>query len=144
MFERIIYVSRAAPGISARDTYEIIRVSHNRNRQFGLTGALILLDGYFLQVLEGDGRGVRQRFAAISADTCHSGLEVRQRTFLRRLAFPDEWMAFRSGTEIAPAIKEAFDYLPGFPTHRFEADKLLAFALACCQPHAESRAAATA
>jgi hypothetical protein len=119
MSERIIYVSRAAPGISARDTYDIVRVSHNRNRQFGLTGALILLDGWFLQVLEGDTRSLGLRFAAISADIRHCELEVRQHVVTQRPAFPDEWMAFRSGTEIATATKEALGYMAGFPAHSF-------------------------
>jgi hypothetical protein len=139
MFERVIYVSRAAAGISARDTYEIIRVSHNRNRQFRLTGVLILLDGWFLQVLEGDGHSVRQRLDVIATDPRHCGMEVRQHIGIRRLAFPDEWMAYRSGDEIEATTKQDFGYLPGFPACHFGVEKLLAFAQACCGPQAESR-----
>jgi hypothetical protein len=138
MFERVIYVSRAAAGVSARDTYEIIRVSHNRNRQFRLTGVLILLDGWFLQVLEGEGRSVRQRFAVIAADTRHCGVEVRRHIRTQRLAFPEEWMAYRSGEEIAATTKQDFGYLPGFPACHFGVEKLLAFAQVCCRPQAES------
>ena len=50
MHDRLVYVSRAALGIGAGEAYDNIRVSHNRNSRYGLTGALILFDGHFLQV----------------------------------------------------------------------------------------------
>jgi hypothetical protein len=68
MLERIVYVSKACKELGARDAYEITRVAHNRNSRCGLTGALIMLDGHFLQVLEGDGFHLDQRLAAIRSD----------------------------------------------------------------------------
>jgi hypothetical protein len=50
-------------------------------------------------------------------------------------------MAFRGSNEIAAATKEAFGHLAGWPATRFDDDKLLAFALACCQTPAEGCAA---
>ncbi len=141
MTERIVYVSRAAPGIAARDAYDIIRVSHNRNSKLGLTGALIFLDGHFLQVLEGDRFRVRERLAAISADPRHSGLELRQTAAAPVRAFADDWMALRLGDGISEATRQAFGYVPGFPPERFNADQLVAFAQACCRDHAVGQAA---
>lgn len=106
MFERTIYANRAATGISERSACEIILGSHNGNRQVGVAGVLISLDGCFLQVLEGDGRTVRQRFAVIAGDRRRSGLGMLQHGVALRLAFPDEWVAFRSSTEIAAATEE--------------------------------------
>lgn len=135
MHERIVYVSRAAPGIVARDAYDIIRVSHNRNSQFGLTGALIFLDDYFLQVLEGEGYVMHSRFEAIQADSRHRELVVRQQRTPCRPTFPGEWMALRHGDDISDATKRAHGYMPGFSSECFDGDRLVAFALACCREH---------
>ena len=137
MFERVIYVSRATPGVDAGSVYDIIRVSHNRNSRFGLTGALIFLDGYFLQVLEGDGFQVRDRFSVIAADPRHTDVVLRQSARMPHLTFATEWMALRQGVDILQATKQAFGYAPGFPADRFDADKLAAFTLACCTAYGE-------
>jgi len=136
MSERIVYTSRAAPGVGPREAYDIIRVSHNRNSHYGLTGALILLDDHFLQVLEGDGYALRERYAVIAADPRHTGVSMRQAMTTARPTFPDEWMALRHGDGITDATRRAFGYAPGFPATQFDGDKLVAFALACCREHA--------
>ena len=65
MYQRFVYVSQAAPGLGARDTYDIIRVATKRNSQLCLTGALLFLDGYFVQLLEGQPHQVQSRFDRI-------------------------------------------------------------------------------
>jgi hypothetical protein len=139
MYERIVYVSRAAPGIGARDAYDIIRVSHNRNGRYGMTGALLLVDGHFLQVLEGDGFRIRERYARIATDPRHTDVELRQSRRIQQLSFVGEWMALRHDDEIAPHTREAHGYAPGFPTDHFDGDRLVAFAVACCSAHAQSQ-----
>jgi len=133
MIERVIYVSRAQAGIGARDAYEIIRVSHNRNSRFGLTGALILLDGYFLQVLEGERIHLDQRLAAIHADRRHEHIEVRCREPIDEAAFAGDWMALQLGDGVSTSLREQFRYEPGFPCEHFDAAALLRFAQACCR-----------
>ena len=96
MHEQLVYVSRAAPDIDAQSAYDIIRVSHNRNSKHGLTGALILMDGYFLQVLEGHRHPLRERFAIIAADPRHIDVNVRQSTAVSERIFPDEWRSAES------------------------------------------------
>ena len=135
MRERLVYVSCAAPGIGAREAYDIIRVSHNRNSRHGLTGALILIDNHFLQVLEGDGFRVRERYARIATDPRHTQVQLRQSAVIQQLSFADDWMALRHDDEIAQATRDAHAYAPGFPSDRFDGDRLVAFALACCRAH---------
>lgn len=132
MFERLVYVSRAAPGVGARDCYDIIRVAHNRNSQFGLTGALLLLDGHFVQVLEGDRHRVRERFRVIATDARHTAVELRQSLASDTPLFPQDWMALRSEAEIAPAVKARFGYRPGLPASQFDGERIAAFVQACC------------
>lgn len=137
MYERLVYVSRAAASVKAPDAYDIIRVSLNRNSRYGLTGALILIDGYFLQVLEGDTYQVRERFERIATDARHTDVELRQSARIPHLGFADEWMALRHDDEVTHAVRDAFGYAPGFPADRLDGDRLVAFALACCRAQAE-------
>ena len=53
MLERIVQVSRAAETLRLEDVYDIIRTAHPANRLAGLSGGLILVDGWFAQVIEG-------------------------------------------------------------------------------------------
>ena len=132
MLERIVYVSRCAPGVTDQDVYDIIRTSHNRNSQRGLTGGLLFIDQHFVQVLEGDRYFVRERYQSIATDIRHAHVELRQTVRPQTLIFPGEWMALRSGHEIPPAIKAQFGYEPGLPAERFSAERVVNFVLACC------------
>lgn len=132
MIERIVYVSRAAPGIGLPQAYDIIRTAHNRNRQHHLTGALILIDGHFLQVLEGDRWRLRERFARITADPRHTQLQVRMQGMVAQPTFAGEWMALRHGDAIPAELRAAHGYLPGMPADRMDGPALVAFAQAAC------------
>lgn len=137
MFERLVYVSRAARGITARDCYDIIRVAHNRNSQFGLTGALLFLDGHFVQVLEGDRFRMHERFRVIAADPRHTEVDLRQTLATDTLLFAGDWMALRSSAEIDPAVKARFGYQPGLPAALFSGARIVEFVQACCEQHAD-------
>jgi hypothetical protein len=139
MYERLVYVSCAAPGIGAREAYDIIRVSHNRNSRYSLTGALILVDGFFLQVLEGDAFQLKTRYARIVTDPRHTDVDLRQSTRVQQLSFADDWMALRHDEDITPSMREEFGYRPGFPVERFDGDRLVAFTLACCRAHVDGQ-----
>lgn len=132
MILQLIYVSRAAPGITERDAYDVIRTAHNRNSRHGLTGALILLDGHFLQVLEGERIALDLRFQAILADARHVDVQVRRRHEVEAPSFPGEWMALRHGEAIDAALRARYGYQPGFPAAAMDPDRLLDFARACC------------
>ncbi len=130
MFERLLYVSKAADGVTMRDAYDIIRVAHNRNSATGLTGGLILLDGYFVQILEGAPYAIAERFERIAADRRHTDVQLRLRTSISTLLFPDHWMALRDGAHIASEVFTGYDYVPGFPESTFESYAILNFMLA--------------
>lgn len=132
MLERIIYVSRAAHGTGARDAYDIIRTAHNRNSRLDLTGALVFVDGHFVQVLEGERLNIRERFAVIAADARHTDVQVRNAGPIDRRRFPHEWMALRLGGAATDAACAQFGYVPGFPPDRFPPERLLDFVQACC------------
>ncbi len=129
--DRLVYVSRAAKHVGARDAYDIIRTSHNRNARDGLTGALVFLDGWFLQVLEGDAFHLAQRYARIERDPRHEAIDVREHASKVERLFPAEWMALRLDDDVSAAIREQFAYRPGFPAEQFSPNRLIAFIRAC-------------
>jgi len=138
MLERIVYVSRIAPGVGAQHTYDIVRSSHNRNSALGLTGGLLLLDGHFVQVLEGDRLRVRERYAAIARDPRHTQLELRQSVPTERPLFPGEWMALRHEADIGVDLRAAFGYRPGLPAAVFDGERIAAFVRAACAATADA------
>jgi hypothetical protein len=134
MFLRIAYVSRAAEGLGDEAIYDIIRTAHNRNCVSGLTGALLVMDGYFIQVLEGDAFRVHDCFKAIAADRRHTDVDLRHSVSSREMLFPRDWMAVRHGSEIPADLKTQFGYQHGLPRERFTGDEVVAFVQACCRP----------
>lgn len=76
MLHRLSYVSRAAIDRCSADFMDIARVSLQRNKAEGLTGALYYDDEQFFQVLEGDAAAVRATFARIRRDPRHHSIAV--------------------------------------------------------------------
>lgn len=134
MLEQAIYVSRARDDIDAHQAYDIIRISHNRNSRFGLTGGLLLMDGYFAQVLEGERFYLDDRLSSIQADPRHSDFQMRWRHPIDQPSFAGEWMALGLEARVSDSLRESFNYSPGLPEDRFVPPRLLEFVKACCMP----------
>lgn len=87
---RLVYVSRAAPGISALDVEAILAAAHARNTRSGVTG-LLLFDGRsFLQYLEGEAGALQAIFASIRSDERHEDVVVLLDEAAEAKVF-DEW-----------------------------------------------------
>lgn len=71
MLVRMIYASRATGGLTPPDVKDIIRSSRRNNGALGVTGALILSNGIFLQCLEGDHINVNALYHRIIRDQRH-------------------------------------------------------------------------
>lgn len=141
VLERVLYVSRAATAAD-RGLYAIIRAAHQHNPADGVTGALILLDGRFVQMLEGPAAGLAARLAPILADPRHRDIDLRlhERALCRLL--PGQPMALRTRSCLDPEHLAGFDYRPGFPTAVFPADILLEFVVQACRMQGCTRHAA--
>lgn len=144
MLERIVYVSRAAAGVGREEVFEIIRVSHRRNAEAGISGGLVVLDGWFAQVLEGPAAALDACWRGIARDARHTleardalaapgggGLRSRERGLCR--LFGDQALALRTRGLIPARLLEEFDYRPGFPVEAFPADVLVEFVVQACR-----------
>lgn len=133
LLERLVYVSRAARGLDAGQIYAIIRQAHAGNGPAGVTGALVFLDGWFAQALEGPARTLDAWIARIRQDPRHAGLQVRSRERVLARVFADQPMALRTRACVDARLLEAFDYHPGFPVGAFPADVLVEFLVQACR-----------
>jgi hypothetical protein len=133
---RLVYASRAAPGIGIAEVYGIVRDAHARNRAAGLTGALVFLDGWFAQVLEGPPAALESCLARIRRDPRHAGLELRLQGPALCPVFAGQPLALRTCGCLDPGLLAAFDYRPGFPVADFPADVLLEFVIESCRMRA--------
>jgi len=131
MYKRLIYTSRAVSSIQLCDVYDIIRVSNNRNSSLALTGGLLFLDGYFVQLLEGAPLSIAGRYYRIIQDKRHMDIEMRFEETSDELLFPNEWMAMRDISQIDPAILRSFNYQPGLPKNIFNGNRIADFLRAC-------------
>jgi hypothetical protein len=76
MLVRLLYASRAAPGVDHEMLVAILKKSRAHNHELGVTGVLCYSEGLFLQLLEG-GRGpVNRLYNRIVADPRHSDVEL--------------------------------------------------------------------
>jgi Sensors of blue-light using FAD len=146
MLERIVTVSRAVPefgsefGLEA--LYGLIREAHVQNARAGLTGGLVLLDGWIAQVLEGPPAPVAFAYGRMRQDPRHGALELRAREPALCRLFPGQAMALRTRACLDPALLEAFAYRPGFPVGSFPSDVLVEFLVQACHREPGVRRAA--
>lgn len=100
--ERMVYCSRAlVPTSSLLVIADILAVSHRNNARDGLTGALAISDGWFLQVLEGPPAALDSLLRRLERDPRHTDVVVLSRQPTTGRLFSDWSMA--SG-RITPAI----------------------------------------
>jgi hypothetical protein len=73
---QVIYSSQATAAMSVDDLEEILVDAREGNERRNITGALIYVDGVFLQVLEGDKQTVLSLMRSIGDDSRHSSVKV--------------------------------------------------------------------
>ena len=71
MLIRLIYASRTAGVLTPLEVKDIVRSSQRNNAALGVTGALMLAGGVFLQCLEGDRLVVNTLYHRIVLDKRH-------------------------------------------------------------------------
>jgi hypothetical protein len=105
MLARLIYASKAN-AFRAADLADILEVSRTDNPKAGITGALGLLDGVYLQYLEGDDAALEALYAKIQVDRRHREPVVLERTFIAVRAFPEWSMALLRWDERIRAVAQ--------------------------------------
>ena len=80
------------------DLEEILDHARRSNSRAGITGALVYVDRYFLQILEGETSRVKNLMDLISKDVRHETVTVLRETEISEAAFSNWEMAYISAT----------------------------------------------
>ena len=88
--EQLVYISRSrlAPGAAAAAVTDIVHVAAFLNARNGVTGALTLQDGVFVQFLEGSPSALDILMLHLHFDERHEAIEVMARDSIERRDFP--------------------------------------------------------
>jgi hypothetical protein len=76
MLIQLTYASRTANILGLGDVKDILQSSLRNNAAAGVTGALCLTNGIFLQQLEGDRAAVNQLYHRIQKDSRHKDTQI--------------------------------------------------------------------
>ena len=120
-FYRLIYTSRATAPI---DTKQILAQARKNNAERGITGGLALLEGTFIQYLEGSEGTVNDVFSHILRDARHRDVKVLERRAVPQRMFGDWSMTFLAWTDRTKLIFRSFS--PGLGLDLYETDPMTA------------------
>ncbi len=96
---RIVYLSRIYLPVGQREPdviFEILKTSVERNQSCGVTGSLLALNGWFVQLIEGPASLVDATFDRISRDLRHGFVKVVERRPVSERLFGDWAMCGRA------------------------------------------------
>ena len=93
---QLIYSSWAKPDLDMADLALMLAESRVRNNARGITGVLVLVDGVFFQIIEGEKDDVLDLMETIKHDPRHSGVKVYHEGETGERAFASWSMAYLS------------------------------------------------
>lgn len=96
MLRRVLYVSSSIKPFSNQELKRLLGRCRVNNRLSGVTGALLYLNGNFLQVLEGPAEDVAATLERIKKDQRHRGLLVLSDREVEERCFPQWSMGFET------------------------------------------------
>jgi hypothetical protein len=98
MTYRALYSSVSSTPMQTDELEDLLEQAQAHNAGHGITGALVYVDGSFLQVLEGERHAVQQLMHRIRQDFRHESVTVLQEGEIAAAAFADWTMAYVSAT----------------------------------------------
>ena len=98
MTYQLIYSSQAVESMSVSELEKILVDARSGNERRGVTGALVYVDGVFLQILEGPEDTVRSLVSSIARDSRHSSLHIFHEAEVSQRMFSTWRMAFVNPT----------------------------------------------
>lgn len=90
----LVYTSISTRKMSDEDLKKILEKSREKNQRINVTGMLLYLDPYFIQVLEGERETLDKIFKAISRDPRHCKVSIIYRQPIDRRYFSNWSMGF--------------------------------------------------
>ncbi|HYD28290.1 BLUF domain-containing protein [Brevundimonas sp.] len=109
--ERLVYCSRACiDTTSLQAISELLGEAQRNNAREGLTGALAVNDGWFLQVIEGPAPALDGLLRRLDADARHTDLTILSRRPVSGRLFRDwSMVAARVTPDVGPQLQRLID-----------------------------------
>lgn len=92
---QLVYASATTKRFSKKELVKLLELSRARNAERDVTGVLLLAEGTFFQVLEGEEETVEALFKHISKDPRHDRVLMVARTEIETRLFGDWSMGFQ-------------------------------------------------
>ena len=103
---RLVYFSKAVGSLNDADLKAILDKSRQNNEKSGIKGLLLLVNGVFVQVLEGPKHTVRALVELLKTDPRHVDLRVVHEVEITAPLFDDWTMAYLND-DLAELLKAA-------------------------------------
>lgn len=116
MTYQLIYSSESTTPMQVDDLEELLEQARSRNAHSGITGALVYVDGVFLQILEGEPAQVQGLMRRIAKDLRHQKVTVLMEDTVAAASFADWTMAYVSATPEQVAQWAGYGALNDIPT----------------------------
>lgn len=127
---QLIYMSRMVRRCTPVDLDQIASAAEAHNRAAGVTGSLVVWNGCFLQILEGDQEVVEATFDRIEQDPRHTDIEVVAAGLIPARRFQGWTTQVIEFDDPSPQIRQLITrHPPLIPRSTHYADPMLAFAL---------------
>ena len=91
----LLYVSYATEPFSEEELRALLVQSRKKNKEHGITGMLVYIDGKFIQVLEGPKEKVEQLYAMICRDPRHQKVSTLLEGIIPKRNFAEWSMGFK-------------------------------------------------
>lgn len=127
MLVQLTYASRVTERLGSVDVKDILKSSQANNQKDGVTGALCLSDGIFLQILEGDREMVNRVYHRILADSRHKDPAILDYREVTARSFSEWSMGLITRTEDNKQLFLKYSSKPEFDPYTMSADTLNAF-----------------
>jgi len=123
---RVVYVSHNTiegdDDELALQIEQILDTARSRNREVGITGALMFNRGLFAQILEGPTAAVEETFERIQCDLRHADVVMVACEAVAKRSF-DQWsMAYVGSREKIPTVLLDIADTTGFDARKIDAD----------------------
>ena len=92
----IVYVSSAVKPLSLEEISYLLKRARERNKEYGVTGALLYIGGNFMQYIEGPKDNLDIIYKIIQEDGQHTGLILVSREAIESRQFGDWSMAYQT------------------------------------------------
>ena len=127
----LVYTSVSTHEMSNDDLKDLLKKSRAKNEKLNITGMLLYLDPFFIQILEGEEAVVNESFNMIKQDSRHHKVSLIYRKPIEERSFSDWTMGFNKvSNEDLEAIESFSDFWEGprpksFTESAIEIGKLL-------------------